>query len=257
MIKVFRKLRQRLLSENKFNKPASPAGRYLIYAIGEIVLVVIGILIALQINNWNEDRINSQREKVILSSLKSELIINLQELNTDYERTLTYYQATINVYEGLLNKPKEADSLYKDFFNCVQFTYFFPKTSIYETLKSGDLELIRSDSLKEIITDIYESGYKRIVNKVDTRRNAARLLFPYYQKHFKTKFLKDGDYLNFKDNKPKIGVPNNYTFLINDPEFETLVVEAINGRGNFLQDFERTIAKVELCLSKINRYLEN
>ncbi len=47
MIKFFRKIRQRLLAENKFNK-------YLIYAIGEIILVVIGILIALQINNWNE-----------------------------------------------------------------------------------------------------------------------------------------------------------------------------------------------------------
>jgi len=49
MIKFFRKIRQRLLNENKFSK-------YLIYAIGEIVPVVIGILIALQINNWNENR---------------------------------------------------------------------------------------------------------------------------------------------------------------------------------------------------------
>jgi len=47
MIKFFRKIRQQLLAENKFTK-------YLIYAIGEIVLVVIGILIALSINNWNE-----------------------------------------------------------------------------------------------------------------------------------------------------------------------------------------------------------
>jgi hypothetical protein len=49
MIKFFRKIRQRLLSENKFSK-------YLIYAIGEIILDVIGILIALSINNWNENR---------------------------------------------------------------------------------------------------------------------------------------------------------------------------------------------------------
>jgi len=49
MIKFFRKIRQNLLSESKFSQ-------YLIYAIGEIVLVVIGILIALQINNWNEEK---------------------------------------------------------------------------------------------------------------------------------------------------------------------------------------------------------
>ncbi|MEH6779913.1 DUF6090 family protein, partial [Maribacter arcticus] len=49
MINFFRIIRQQLLAENKFS-------RYLLYAIGEIVLVVIGILIALSINNWNENR---------------------------------------------------------------------------------------------------------------------------------------------------------------------------------------------------------
>lgn len=53
MIKFFRRIRQRLLTENKFSK-------YLFYAVGEIVLVVIGILVALQLNNWNEER--AQRE---------------------------------------------------------------------------------------------------------------------------------------------------------------------------------------------------
>ena len=55
MIKFFRKIRQKLLSEDKFRK-------YLLYAIGEIILVVIGILIALQINNWNQNRLNKQLE---------------------------------------------------------------------------------------------------------------------------------------------------------------------------------------------------
>ena len=59
MIKFFRKIRQNLLSENKFSK-------YLIYAIGEIILVVIGILIALQINNWNE----SEKNQVVLNNSK-------------------------------------------------------------------------------------------------------------------------------------------------------------------------------------------
>lgn len=67
MIKFFRKIRQKLLTENKFSK-------YLLYAIGEIILVVIGILIALQINNSNE--LNKQRAKEVqfLKNLKSDLI---------------------------------------------------------------------------------------------------------------------------------------------------------------------------------------
>ncbi|MFT6046016.1 MAG: hypothetical protein ACI9WC_001721, partial [Arenicella sp.] len=55
MIRFFRKIRQNLIKENK-------VGKYLLYAIGEIVLVVIGILIALQINTWNEDRKQSTSE---------------------------------------------------------------------------------------------------------------------------------------------------------------------------------------------------
>jgi len=72
MIKFFRKIRQRLLTENKFSK-------YLIYAIGEIVLVVIGILFALQINNWNETKLERKVEKEYIVSL-------IEDLKTDSTR---------------------------------------------------------------------------------------------------------------------------------------------------------------------------
>ena len=67
MIKFFRLIRQRLLSENKFSK-------YLIYAIGEIFLVVLGILIALQINNWNEER----KENAIIENYLNSILIDLK-----------------------------------------------------------------------------------------------------------------------------------------------------------------------------------
>ena len=76
MIKFFRKIRQKLLSENKFSK-------YLVYAIGEIVLVVIGILIALQINNWNENRKNEEQGIIQKKALKIELENDLETLTSD------------------------------------------------------------------------------------------------------------------------------------------------------------------------------
>ena len=66
MIRFFRKIRQGLLTENKFSK-------YILYAVGEIVLVVIGILIALQVNTWNQHRISHNLELKLLKDLKRDL----------------------------------------------------------------------------------------------------------------------------------------------------------------------------------------
>ena len=74
MLKFFRKIRQRLLSDNKFSK-------YLLYAVGEIVLVVIGILIALSINNWNTERINNNRVKQYVKSLVQDLENDIEMIN--------------------------------------------------------------------------------------------------------------------------------------------------------------------------------
>jgi len=73
MIKFFRKIRQRLLTENKFSK-------YLIYAIGEIVLVVIGIVIALQLNNWNETRKSEDQFKAVLQQLYTVIDQDIERL---------------------------------------------------------------------------------------------------------------------------------------------------------------------------------
>ncbi len=78
MIKFFRKIRQKLLTENRFNK-------YLLYAIGEIALVVIGILIALQFNNWNENRKEKIIELELLKKLKEENYLNITSIEDQVE----------------------------------------------------------------------------------------------------------------------------------------------------------------------------
>ena len=80
MIKLFRNIRKNLLAEGKTSK-------YLKYAIGEIILVVIGILIALQVNNWNENRKTQQRQTIFLNNIKQDLTNDLIQLNQiiDYQ----------------------------------------------------------------------------------------------------------------------------------------------------------------------------
>ena len=86
MIKFFRKIRQKLLDENRFSK-------YLIYAIGEIVLVVIGILIALQINNWNENEKIKTEERILITGLIQNIENDIRSLKSLKKRDSIFIDA--------------------------------------------------------------------------------------------------------------------------------------------------------------------
>ena len=77
MIKFFRIIRQNLLSEGK-------TGKYMKYAIGEIILVVIGILIAIQLNEWRNEIVNTKQKQKVLLALKTDFEENLTRLDTVY-----------------------------------------------------------------------------------------------------------------------------------------------------------------------------
>jgi len=103
MIKLFRRTRQRLLTENK-------TGKYFKYAIGEIFLVVIGILIALQINNWNEGRKALIQEHAVLSNLVADLradSASYVENMADLDKTIVLHD---QLYDVISNK-SNGDSL--------------------------------------------------------------------------------------------------------------------------------------------------
>ena len=96
MIKFFRKIRQQLLIQNKFSK-------YLLYAIGEIVLVVIGILIALSINNWNQEIKTKKQEIKILAELKNDLKTNLNEIIETYNTSKSRQLSTVLILDYFEN----------------------------------------------------------------------------------------------------------------------------------------------------------
>ena len=107
MIKFFRKIRQQLLTENKFSK-------YLIYAIGEIILVVIGILIALSINNKNQDGKERAEETIILKQLLGDFNLNLEQLDQKIQIRKNMSQASLNLLDYIDNPSKrDRDSILK------------------------------------------------------------------------------------------------------------------------------------------------
>lgn len=145
MIKFFRRIRQRLLSENKFSK-------YLIYAIGEIILVVIGILIALQINNWNQQRKSNQLSKEFHQKLADELDAVSIRFKGDADRAkqLVNYigKSVIILKNGQLTK-KGKDSLDFTLRNFFQFVRIEGKLKTFQELEStGQLGLIYNKDLK-------------------------------------------------------------------------------------------------------------
>ena len=246
MIRLLRLFRKEALSDQKSHK-------YLRYAIGELLLVIVGILIALQINNWNENRKDNLKEIANLKSLKSELEISLEEVKSDYNSTKLFHNSTIKIKNYIKNKSIISDSMYRDYFLSYQFSNFFPKTSTYETFKNGNLELVKSDFLRILITDIYETGYKRILSRENETSRSARFL--YYQDHFRiTLNAKPDDSLK-KIRNSSTAIPNDYEDLMNDPKYESIISEVILARKKQLRDFERTIGLIEKCISEIEEYL--
>jgi hypothetical protein len=164
MIKFFRQIRQNMIKENRTSK-------YLLYAIGEIILVVIGILIALQINNWNENQKAETTEiyvlKEVLSNLNEDGII-LNEIIEQRQKAKSSVAAMLNYLQTEnINK----DRLEKDMLHFLTFERYFPINNAYEILKSKGLQL-SNNKLTTQISRYYDYEQKKMNGSILDIENA-------------------------------------------------------------------------------------
>ena len=156
MLTLLKKTRQKLLNENKFSK-------YLIYAFGEIVLVVIGILIAIAINNNNEEHKIRAKELNYLSGIKSDIHLNLIELKTFIKARETSVNSAENILEFFKNKKEVIPDKFN--FNSLNVQIWYPfkrnENTYQELINSGNLAIISNDSIKDILINS-QLGYKQI-----------------------------------------------------------------------------------------------
>lgn len=147
MIKFFRQIRQRMIGESKFSK-------YLLYAIGEILLVVIGILIAIQLNEWRNDTVNSQQKDKVLQALQFEFQSNLAQL----DKVRFENGEIITAYFEVMELIKTVDELADD--SRLQFAHmnlgndwsFDPiNGALRSGISSGEIHLIDNDRLLELL----------------------------------------------------------------------------------------------------------
>ena len=156
MIKFFKKNRQRLLSENRF-------GRYIIYALGEILIVIIGILLAIRINTWNNELTAKKHLAEVYNQIQKDLVIDTLSIN----EVINYYREKDKRIQDILDK-KIKPSFYnsitshniKEYSICrletASWELFKPMTKGYNLLtNSGLINTISKDSLSDVINNFY------------------------------------------------------------------------------------------------------
>ena len=152
MIKFFRNIRQNLLMENK-------TGKYFKYAVGEIVLVVIGILIALQINNWNTHRIERLKEDSYLVNLKRDLNNQLEMIERNLSGEEFIYNSLTKAKSNF-EKHKKFRAVKEDIvlMSSMNDRYTFTITSptYTELISTGNLDLITNKTFKTQMVKYYE-----------------------------------------------------------------------------------------------------
>ena len=180
MIKFFRHIRRSLINQNQM-------GKYFKYAIGEILLVVIGILIALQINNANELRKQKQVEINILEGIKNDILLDTVDLNENFKHYNFFHKKDSMILKHLLDKRKKEDSIVAYLEISVVFDLILNlHDSHFEEAKIKGLSIISNNSLRDRISRLYEFDYKslKLLENSTDSYDTHKLLVPIFQPYF-------------------------------------------------------------------------
>ena len=232
MIKLFRNIRQNLLNEGK-------TAKYFKYAIGEIVLVVIGILIALQVNTWKEDLGDKRIERSMMKNLNSEFTNNLDKLKesrTQYVQTEISIRLLMSSMQSSSEelKQKNIDSLFAKAIDV--YDYRPTQNALTEILASGNLKLLTNDSLKSMLfqwsaeLNEKEEAWQTLD---DFNQN---MVIPYLTKNASMRNIDSYSILKWKK-KSKFNV--NHENIFNDIEFENNLDNLAWGVINYETVLER------------------
>ncbi len=238
MIKFFRKIRYDLMEKNK-------TGKYLKYAIGEIVLVVIGILIALQINNWNENRKERGIETVILTDIRKDLV----QTKDDLTNNIKAHKNQVKIYNELIKNLEETqvynDSLASKFSQLIYWTSPYLTLATYENLKlDKGIEIISNDSLKNQIINLHEKTFKTFIGDIEREEwiNTETISRPTLMKYF---YFIDG----------KNVVPKDYDSLVKNKDFLSVLNFTIDLRKRSLRATEYNINEISIVIDAITTEL--
>lgn len=253
MIKFFRRLRLKLLGENKF-------AQYLSYAIGEIILVVVGILIALALNNWNQDRKERLLEVELLKEIHQDLSTSLLDLESGLEAILEYQERTKDLRDAIMDgQPEELIST-KDFLSIGADDQFFPRTSGFAALQSAGFQVLTNDTLRQDIVDHYELVNTRIVA---LGRDHRKVSFRSVSEPYQNQYLQLSDSTSFRvhsdgqdSTRMFLHKVVNYEALLKDEQFKMQLQFIINSRGHKIRNYHWAIDSTKGLMNAIEEEIE-
>ena len=240
MIKFFRKIRYNVMEQNK-------TGKYFKYAIGEIILVVIGILIALNINNWNSNRIERNSDYQLINALITDLKLKNEEVLSDLDYGKSMIQKTktitgnwsINRRIDSVNLKYSIDKLGEDGW------FFNDKSPVLDGLTNSDLWKRLPDSLIRQIDDIYRGELARV--KTSFSKSAE------YATYCKLNFLMPNGLTN-----PSINTLEIYSIVSkNDKEFISNLEVFRGGVLRLNRTFENASKAINELIENLNIYQSN
>jgi len=249
MTPLFRRIRHKLANDNQFLK-------YSRYAIGEIVLVVVGILIALQINTWNEERKKKDMERQLLTSLLEEFEINLEILDKTIRSNTKTFESCIKIGEFTgpslpIISEKELSQYMLGAFKG-DAIYVPNQGTMYEITNSGKLSLISDVDLRKAISnwlsqlELVKSQEKSVI---EVKNNTHQY------------FISKGNFRRHLDIIEDVLIdvepsrfPNNDFIFLQNPEFESnlylTIVTSINLNKNFYLPLKE---QTELLIKQIKK----
>ena len=223
MIKFFRHIRKDLMEKNK-------TGKYFKYAIGEIVLVVIGILIAIQLNDWRNDSVNTKQKQKVLLTLKTDFEVSLKRLDTVFyyqENSFLKFRKSRDLIDSI-NYVTDNSVLKENLAHGGHGYSFNPiNGALRSAISSGDIHLIENERLIELLfswEDMVVDSYEEIEI---LRKYVNETYWPLLHKYTQVTEI-------FRRNGSTH--PSDFVGLFKDPLFENYTQDIIFKSNNYLKE---------------------
>lgn len=246
MLNFFRRIRRSLLTKNKLSK-------YLLYALGEILLVVLGILIALQINNWNAKKIDANKEQLILLEIQENLYEDLQNIET----ILKFNELKLKTIDSAyyyMSKMNENPLLGREFSNLLpiitNYEIFTPSNVAFNNMiASGNIDILSSNELRQKISRYYSNDILDGVQdqiKVTTQ-NFLNEVAPKMMNKNMLKFItnRDFDVISVEDIK-----------VHKDPYVLSDLFVMHNKTRDHIKILDKVIIEIKSLTKSINKYIK-